>query len=727
VRTPSPGRGDQTTGSPRPVPLRWRLSSEDEAGALFSSEEIVERHVGTGEYRSMEFLHVNARRIINRVPAASRMPFRHTINAYRGCSHACAYCQEGSTPILMGDGTTRPLAALRRGDIVYGTQRVGAYRRFVRTAVLDHWATSRAAWRVVLEDGTTLVASGEHRYLTNRGWKHVSGSSCGPNCRPHLTTTNELLGTGQFADGPKKGEEYRRGYLCAMVRGDATIGHHHHYEARKGGGASVHPFGLALVDREALDRVAGYLDEMGVPLRRRVFAEATATHRRLGSVFTAQKSLVEAVERVIAWPTEPSEEWRRGFLAGIFDAEGTYSGGVLRIVNKDPLILGHTLEALRRLDLPAVLEPPRPNEVWTVRLTGGLCQHLRFMHLVDPAITRKRDIEGQAIKNQARLRVVAVEPLGVEIPMYDIATGTGDFIANGVVSHNCFARPTHEYLGLGMGEDFERKIVVKVNAVERVEAELRSPRWRGEHIAMGTNTDPYQKAEAKYHLTRGIVEALGRAANPFSILTKSTLVLRDLDVLREAARRADVRLAFSIGTLDRDVWRLTEPGTPPPDKRVDAVRKLNEAGIPCSVLVAPVLPGLSDSEEQLRAVATACAEAGATSVTPIALHLRPGVREHYLGWLGGARPELVELHRERFGRRSYQPEADQQRIRDIVDAALAAVPRPAVAGDREGAGPSWRSGDFATGHEAAAEHDAALERRAGGERPRPGPDQMRLF
>jgi DNA repair photolyase len=234
----------------------------------------------------------------------------------------------------------------------------------------------------------------------------------------------------------------------------------------------------------------------------------------------------------------------------------------------------------------------------------------------------------------------------------------------------CFARPTHAYLGLGTGEDFDRRIVVKVNAVERLRAELASPRWRGDHIAMGTNTDPYQKAEGKYHLTRGVVEVLAEHANPFSILTKSTLVLRDLDLLAGAARRADVRVNLSIGTLDRDVWRLTEPGTPPPDKRLEAVRRLNDAGVACGVLVAPVLPGLSDREEQLAAVAAGCAAAGAVSVSAVALHLRRGVREHYLDWLAGARPELCELYAARFGRRAYQPEAEQQRVVGIVRKAF---------------------------------------------------------
>jgi DNA repair photolyase len=230
----------------------------------------------------------------------------------------------------------------------------------------------------------------------------------------------------------------------------------------------------------------------------------------------------------------------------------------------------------------------------------------------------------------------------------------------------CFARPTHAYLGLDIGEDFERRIVVKVNAVEKVRAELRATKWLGDHIAMGTNTDPYQKAEGKYHLTQGIVQALAEAGNPFSILTKSTLVLRDLALLSEAATHTRVSLALSIGTLDKDVWRLTEPGTPPPEKRLEAVARLNEAGVRCGVLIAPVLPGLSDSDEQLRAVTKACLEAGSVSVTPVALHLRPGVREHYLEWLSSARPELMALHAERFKKGSYQPRAEQQRISELV-------------------------------------------------------------
>ncbi len=229
----------------------------------------------------------------------------------------------------------------------------------------------------------------------------------------------------------------------------------------------------------------------------------------------------------------------------------------------------------------------------------------------------------------------------------------------------CFARPTHEYLGLGIGEDFERKLVVKINAVERVRAELRSPRWAGEPIAMGTNTDPYQRCEGKYHLTEGIVSALNDAANPFSILTKSTLILRDLDLLVEANARTSVRCSFSIGTLDDIVWRATEPGTPHPRQRVAALAKLTAAGIETSVLIAPIIPGLSDSPEQLAEVVDACLDAGARSITALPLHLRPGVREHFMGWLREHRPDMVETFERRY-QRSYLATSAQERITKFV-------------------------------------------------------------
>jgi DNA repair photolyase len=236
----------------------------------------------------------------------------------------------------------------------------------------------------------------------------------------------------------------------------------------------------------------------------------------------------------------------------------------------------------------------------------------------------------------------------------------------------CFARPTHTYLDMNAGRDFDTKIVVKVNAPEVLRRELAAKRWKGEHIAMGTNTDPYQRAEGRYRLMRGILDAFVDYRNPFSILTKGTLILRDVDLLQRAAKVTTVSAAFSIGTLDDRVWRETEPGTPHPKARVEAIAALTEAGIPTGVLMAPILPGLSDRPEQLRAVVEACLDAGATHVSPILLHLRPGVREEFLPWLEEAHPDLVPRYLEMY-RQPYGPKAMREGLGRQVSSMIAAA------------------------------------------------------
>ena len=231
----------------------------------------------------------------------------------------------------------------------------------------------------------------------------------------------------------------------------------------------------------------------------------------------------------------------------------------------------------------------------------------------------------------------------------------------------CFARKTHTYLDFDYGKDFDTRIVVKVNAAERLRKELARPKWKGEHIAMGTNVDPYQRAEGRYQLMRGILEAMRDFANPFSILTKGTLILRDLDLLTACAEVTDVATNVSVGAVDRDLWRAVEPGTPSPLKRLEACRTLNEAGIPCGVLMAPVLPFISDTDEALEETVRAIAEAGATHISPIVLHLRNGgAREWYMRWLREHHPNLVPAYEALYGDRAYAPKAFQDELSDRI-------------------------------------------------------------
>ena len=421
---------------------------------------------------------------------------------------------------------------------------------------------------MTLEDGTELIASGQHRFLSERGWKHVAAAER-PQQRPFLTTANSLLGTGGFAAGPKHSGDYERGYLCGMVRGDANLGTYAYDRVGRTSPSVVHRFRLALADDEALVRSERYLLAHDVRTTSFDFHAGSERQRPIRAIRTQARASCERVRELIRWPLSPGDEWRKGFLAGIFDAEGSGNADI-RISNMDKAILRWIESCMEAFGFRTIREGPNAIGCCVIRLRGGLRERLRFFHLVDPAIRRKLDIDGMALKSDARLGVASIEPLGAAMRMYDITTGTGDFIANGVVSHNCFARPTHKYLDFDAGRDFEREIVVKVNAPELVRAELRRPSWKGDHVAMGTNTDPYQWVESRYKLMPGIWEAMRDARNPCSILTKSPLLLRDSDLMKQIAQVADIHANLSIPTLDVKAWRSTEPHTPHPRARLEA-------------------------------------------------------------------------------------------------------------------------------------------------------------
>src|SRR5918998_6433707 len=230
----------------------------------------------------------------------------------------------------------------------------------------------------------------------------------------------------------------------------------------------------------------------------------------------------------------------------------------------------------------------------------------------------------------------------------------------------CFARPTHEYLDMNAGRDFEREIIVKVNVPEVLRAELARPSWKRAHVALGTNTDPYQWVEGRYKLMRGVWEAMRDFANPCSILTKSPLVLRDADLLCEIAERAQVSACLSVPTLDEKAWRATEPHTPHPRARLEAVAELNRAGIPVGILIAPLMPGINDQPEQVRRIVELATEAGATSIGGIGLHMRGEVRDVFMSWLRDARPDLVERYERLYARGAYAPKEERARLEALV-------------------------------------------------------------
>ncbi|MEU6151176.1 intein-containing Rv2578c family radical SAM protein [Actinosynnema sp. NPDC047251] len=571
--------------------MRWdgQKDGADRQQALPGLPGLV-RSVRTPEFADVVFHEVRAKSVLNKV-AGGRLPFGWTVNPYRGCTHGCTYCLAGDTPVLLADGRTKPIADLSVGEEVFGTFE----GRYVRTRVRAHWSTVKPAYRITLEDGTQVVASGDHRFLAEDGWRHLTAGRCDDfEERPFLAKGTRLVGTGRFTAPPTVNDDYRRGYLWGLVRG-------------------------------------GLPGDPDVLARAREYAAGP----------------VPRESDFIEWPTVPGDDWSKGFLAGLFDARGTASGGDLVLSSSDSAVFDAAVLALTRLKIGHVVE------VRGVRITGGLAERLRFLHLVGPVVARGNCVEGVAVPRETRLAVAAVEALGVTRTLYDITTGTGDFVANGLVSHNCFARNTHTYLDLDAGHDFDTQVVVKVNAVEVLSAQLKARTWRREHVAMGTNTDPYQRAEGRYALMPGIIRALAESGTPFSVLTKGTVLSRDIPLLAEAARQVPVGIGVSIPLLDRDLQSGLEPGTPSPQARLELVRKVREAGLPCGVFVAPVLPGLTDGVDELGALLGEIAAAGASGVTVLPLHLRPGAREWFARWLVRERPDLADGYRKLYARGSY--------------------------------------------------------------------------
>ena len=628
--------------------MRWQGQQlgVDDAAALPGMERMdgLVRSVTTPEFAGMTFHEVLCKSALNRVPGVSAMPFDWTVNPYRGCTHACSYCLSPDTLILRADGRHVPLSELRVGDEVIGTEQGPTYRHYVRTTVLAKWATRKRAHRVTLADGTEIVASEDHRFLSNRGWRSVRGAMGGRERRPHLTLMNRLqgFGTGHRADSSDPGHDWKRGYLTGMIRGDGMVFHKSYDDGRRV--RLVHRFRLALIDREALDLTRSLLDEIDVPTMVRPFA-VPAGRKPMTALHTARRDAIARMEEFITVPQDPSTDWLAGFLGGIFDAEGSHPRGVVRISNSDTELLDLTEQAMRAFDFDAVREPTRPSGVASVRLRGGHAARDRFFSVARPAITRKLDLTGRAVKTSSDLRVISIDDLGHEIDMIDITTGTGDFVANGVISHNCFARKTHEYLDLDYGRDFDSQIVVKVNVAEVLRTELRRGSWAREPVMLGTNTDPYQRAEGRYRLMPEIIGALTENRTPFSILTKGTLIRRDLPLLTEAARQVKVSLAMSIAVFDDALQQSIEPGTPSVEARLETVRAATAAGFRVTVFLMPIMPHLTDSVAALDHALARIREAGAARVVYGALHLRPGAKQWFLEWLAREHPHLVSSYR----------------------------------------------------------------------------------
>ena len=365
--------------------------------------------------------------------------------------------------------------------------------------------------------------------------------------------------------------------------------------------------------------------------RREAHARILRYLRRLGVDDLGAPAQREMVDKLLC-VERASASWRRGFLAGFADGEG-----------HDPEVLERVRAYGASLGFEFVLGE-RGRGAAALRLLGSTAARLRFLATVRPAVRSVRESVFGREPAYAAEPIEAIERAGVR-DVVDIQTSTGTFFAAGLATHNCYARPTHEYLGFSAGLDFETKIVVKHDLPELLRAQLARKSWKPQVVALSGVTDCYQPIERKLRLTRRCLEVLAGFRNPCSIITKSRLVARDADVLQELARHQAVSVTLSLTTLDPDLARLMEPRAAQPRARLAAVEALAKAGIPVGVNLAPIVPGLTDHE--IPKLAEAAAGAGARWAGWVMLRLPFATKELFAQWLADHFPDRRDkvLHR----------------------------------------------------------------------------------
>ncbi|MGE0157885.1 MAG: PA0069 family radical SAM protein [Gemmatimonadales bacterium] len=507
------------------------------------------------------------------------LSFEHGINVYRGCSHGCVYCLAPGTPVLHADLVWRPLGETREGDELVSFDEFPACGPRYGRAKAEAAPTGARKLRKAVVEAVWWSRKPTTRLVTERAEVLATAEHRWLQDRSFRWSTTERLSTGRrlrhLPVEPHEPEDhdYRIGYLAGVTLADASV---RYVPARRS-------------------------DELG-------FA------RELDS-----------------------RGYRRGFLAGFFDAEGHRgtSPGLSRV---DGSALERVARYAARLGFRTRLEP-RPGKVSALRLVGSVADRIRFLSIVRPAVRRKIDRVFGHVPPTEPDRIVAVEQ-GPVTDVVDIQTSTGTFYAAGLATHNCFARPYHEYLGFSAGLDFETKIVVKEDAPALLRKRLSHPKWKPQTIMMSGATDPYQPLERRLKLTRGVLEVLAEFRNPVAVITKNHLITRDVDLLARLAEHGAVACTMSVTTLRNDLQRIMEPRTSIPRRRLDAIRSLAEAGVPVGVNVAPVIPGLTDQE--MPAILEAAAEAGAKHASFVLVRLPHAVAPIFETWLEQHFPDRKE-------------------------------------------------------------------------------------
>jgi DNA repair photolyase len=503
-------------------------------------------------------------------------------NLYRGCGHECVYCLDGDTLIQMADGRAVAIRDIAVGDQVLGIVGIGEGKRswgtrIETTSVLAKTVSIRHAYRVTTDDGTEVVCSGDHRWLTERGWKYTVE---GDEQRPHLTTNNSIRKLGGAFLTPQETEDYMAGYVAGMVEGDANLAIYDYSDKKRPSGKTVgvqYRFRLALKDDVALQRTKRYLSEFGIEVNDAAFNNGSGGP--MSAIQTTSPGRYSAIQNLL----EPrdTDEWNRGWLAGVFDAEGSNGKEALRISNSDEHILSLTESAFNMLGFDCIRDVEKENGVTSVRLLGGRGEMVRFWQMVNPVISRKFSLEGRALYGSTR--VVSIEPMNESIEMYDIMTGTENFIANGLVSHNCYVP-----LVLKMKRpEFDAGATPRPNIIEKLRKDAKKYQAAGitDQVLLSFTTDPYNHDDVKHKLTRQAIQILQEYGLAVVTLTKGgARALRDIDLFRPGIDS----FATTLTSLDDAISLKWEGGAALPQDRINTLKEFHNRGIHTWVSMEPV-------------------------------------------------------------------------------------------------------------------------------------------
>jgi DNA repair photolyase len=505
------------------------------------------------------------------------------LNYITGCDHGCAYCLEGNTLIQMSDGTTKSLKDLSIGESIIGIDKVPVSKswghRFTITQVLAKIKTHKQAYEILLSNGTKVVCSGDHRWLTDRGWKYTAKSD--HKQRPFLTTNNSIRGIGNAILTPKETNDYKLGYLSGMINGDGHMGiYDYSGKYKRKGKKSVqktdiqHHFKLALVDDEGLIRTKKYLEHFGIQTTNGI--QDNGIHGKTNAIRNHNKSDYYKIYNLIAF--KHSYEWCRGFVAGIFDAEGSFST-VVRISNFNPILVQFIDAACEKIGFKTIVESTG------IRLLGGIEEITRFFQTAAPAISRKFNIKGNALNKN--FEIVSIKKTNNWIDMYDITTGTENFIANGLVSHNCYVPGLMKRF---RADYVHSDVYIKEEAalMKELKASFKKHRNSPKQVFLSFLTDPYSHFNKETKLTRRVLEMLLEYQIPVSILSKGGLqVLDDLEIILKFGPNIQIGGSLTFSTDENRIkWERTSS---PVHERFEALRILHENGVRTWASIEPVI------------------------------------------------------------------------------------------------------------------------------------------